>query len=50
MKDTHIFILLLVIGFVGGFLGKMYWESTQLHKPLIHEPINADDMVHIIIE
>ena len=49
-KDTHIFIIFVVIGFVGGYLGRLYWESTQPHRPLIHEPQNADDMVHIIIE
>lgn len=49
-KNIYIFIILLVIGFVGGFLGTLYWKSTQPHRPLIHEPQNADDMVHIIIE
>ena len=45
-KDIYILILLVVIGFVGGYLGRLYWQT----KPLIHEPQNADDMVHIVIQ
>ena len=47
-KDIYVFILLAVIGFVGGCLGRLYWQPDQ--KPLIHKPQNADDMVHIVIQ
>jgi len=47
-KDIYILIVLVVIGFVGGYLGRLYWKSQT--RPLIHEPQNADDMVHIVIQ
>jgi len=47
-RDIYILILLVVIGFVGGYFGRLYWKSPP--KPLIHEPQNADDMVHIVIQ
>lgn len=49
-KNIYIFIIFVVIGFVGGYLGRLYLESAKPHKPLIHEPQNADDMVHIVIQ
>ena len=49
-RDIYIFILVMAIGsFVGAFLGTLYFKS-QPPKPLIHEPQNADDMVHIVIQ
>ena len=49
-KNIRIFLVSVVIGFVGGCFWRLYWKSTQKPKLLIEEPLDADDMVHIAIK